>query len=187
MPEIITEIKFLSKGLLREANIAAHREKRDYCIDPELLEKFPLDFIYYVTRFHYHKKNELRLFIKTPSNEILLLDVSITRYESLPSIIFFDNDTFDIKINDRPYPNHREWQETEVLKPVRKQAKFRKNVLQAYNNNCAVCNIKDERLLRAAHIVDVRDGGNDEINNGICLCVNHEIAFDRGLLQILDD
>lgn len=30
-------------------------------------------------------------------------------------------------------------------------------------------------------------GGTDEISNGICLCTNHEIAFDNGLLKIRPD
>lgn len=188
MANIIEEIKFFSKGLLREANKAAYREKRRCCIDPKKLETFPLNFVYYVPRFFYHKKNELRLFIRIDKDDHwVLLDVSITRYETLPSIILYEDDTYEIKFNKRPYLNQREWQETETIKPVRQQAKFRQNVLKAYNNNCAVCNIKDKNLLRAAHIIDVKYGGDDEINNGICLCINHEIAFDRGLLQILPD
>lgn len=188
MANVIEEIKFFSKDLLREANKAAHREKRHCCIDPKRLETFPLDFIYYITKFFYHKRNELRLFVKIDhEGNWALLDVSMTRYETLPTIIFYEDDTFDIKFTERPYPNQREWQETEIIKPLRQQAKFRQSILKAYNNNCAVCNIKDINLLRAAHIIDVKDGGTDEISNGICLCVNHEIAFDRGLLQILPD
>jgi putative restriction endonuclease len=188
MKKISEEIKFFSKGLLREANNAAHRENRSRCIDPKYLEELPLDFVYYVTKFIYHKKNELRLFVLIDSNgHTKLLDVSITRYNSLPSIVFYEDETYDVKFNQRPYPNHREWQETETIKPVRRQAKFRQNVLKVYGNTCAVCDIKDKTLLRAAHIIDVKDGGTDEVNNGICLCTNHEIAFDRGSLQILPD
>ncbi|NEQ99098.1 MAG: HNH endonuclease, partial [Cyanothece sp. SIO2G6] len=67
---------------------------------------------------------------------------------------------------------------------VRKQDQFRKIVLGAYGNQCAVCDIKNSELLRAAHIVPVVNGGDDSVSNGICLCVNHEIAFDKGLLVI---
>ena len=31
------------------------------------------------------------------------------------------------------------------------------------------------------------EGGSDEIQNGLCLCTNHEIAFDKGLLKIKPD
>ncbi len=43
------------------------------------------------------------------------------------------------------------------------------------------------KLLRASHIWDVKNGGPDTIDNGIALCVNHEIAFDKGLVKILPD
>ena len=51
MADVIEEMKFFSKELLREANNAAHREKRRCCIDPKRLETFPLDFVYYVPSF----------------------------------------------------------------------------------------------------------------------------------------
>jgi putative restriction endonuclease len=184
----IREFRFFSKNLLREANTAAHREKRRGCIDPKKLESFPPDFIFYVTKYIYHKRNELRLFVLTSTEgHTELLDISIVRYQTLPVITLYENDTCDIKFNERPYPNLREWQESESIKPVRQQAKFRLGILNAYKNQCSVCEIKDKSLLRAAHIIDVKDGGTDDISNGICLCVNHEIAFDRGILKILPD
>jgi len=182
------DLKFFSKGLLREANNAAHREKRSRCIDPKHIEALPLYYIYYVIDAMYHRKNELRLFIRTASTgTVELLDVSVTRYESLPSITFLDDGTWQVNLTKRPYPNFREWQESEMKKPVRGQGKFRQRVLSSYENSCAVCHIDDKSLLRAAHIVDVKDGGTDEIDNGICLCANHETAFDKGLLRILPD
>lgn len=188
MANIIVEKKFFSKVLLREANNAAHREKRSHCIDLKRLETFSFDFIFYVEKIYFHKKNEIRLFVIIDNNgAFALLDVSITRYKSLPSIIFYEDNTFEIIINNRPYPNQREWQESEIKRPVRKQDQFRKEILICYNNTCAVCNIDDEKILKAAHIHDVKDGGDDSVNNGICLCANHEIAFDKGILKILPD
>ena len=43
--------------------------------------------------------------------------------------------------------------------------------------------MKEPSILRAAHIVPVAKGGSDEIENGLCLCTNHEIAFDRCLIK----
>lgn len=43
------------------------------------------------------------------------------------------------------------------------------------------------RKKRAAHIVPVAKGGVDDITNGICLCTNHELAFDKGLIKIRPD
>lgn len=56
--------------------------------------------------------------------------------------------------------------------------------MRSYKSKCAVCGIQEPKILRAAHIVPVTKGGNDKISNGICLCTNHEIAFDNGLLKI---
>jgi putative restriction endonuclease len=134
----------------------------------------------------YHKKNEVRLKVQTDENgSYQFIDVSITRYESLPEIEYLENGEYNVILNKIPYPNGREWQEIEIKKPLRKQDKFRKEILLKYNSCCCVCDIKDKSLLRAAHILAVADGGLDEISNGILLCVNHEIAFDKGLLKIL--
>ena len=183
--KVVEEYRFFSKPLLKKANEAAHREKRNRCINPEKIEKLPLDFIYYVIGFLYHKKNELRLRILVDENgNFEFIDVSVTRYYSLPLIQFFDDDTCNIKQGERPYPNGREWQESEVKKPLRKQSKFRKLVLSNYSNTCALCEINEPSLLRAAHIWDVKDGGPDTEENGICLCINHETGFDKGLIKI---
>ncbi|HBL75730.1 MAG: hypothetical protein A2W90_17340 [Bacteroidetes bacterium GWF2_42_66] len=186
--KIVEEYKFFSKPLLKKANDAALREKRNKCINPAIVDSLPLDYVFYVTGFMYHKKNELRLtVIIDESGKSELLDVSVTRYQSLPTIRYFDDGNFDVKFSERPYPNGREWQEIEVKKPLRNQIHFRKIVLSAYNNCCSLCDMNEITLLRAAHILDVKNGGPDSIDNGICLCVNHEIAFDNGKLRINPD
>ena len=186
--EIYEEYRFFSKPLLKEANEASNREKRNKCINPSLIESLPLDFVFHVVKFIYHRKNELRLFVEIDeTGKIELLDTSITRYKALPTIRYFKNGKYEINFTERPYPNGREWQESEIKKPLRKQSKFRKEVLEAYKNCCAVCELNLPSLLRASHIWDVKNGGPDTINNGIALCVNHEIAFDSGLLIIKPD
>ena len=117
------------------------------------------------------------------------MDMTNERYFMLPiakwnektqEYIFEDENEIRKKF---PYKN-REWTEKVVKQPYRRQGKFRKEILRAYNNTCAV---KEPKILRAAHIVPVAKGGTDEISNGICLCTNHEIAFDNGLLKIRPD
>lgn len=61
---------------------------------------------------------------------------------------------------------------------------FRWKVLDAYGKQCAVCRCKEEKLLEAAHIKAVADGGNDDVRNGICLCANHHLMFDEKLIEI---
>lgn len=180
------EYKFLSKGLLREANKAAHREKRSRCIHPEIVNNLPLNFVYYVVGMFYHRKNEVRLqILMDEEGNTELLDMSVTRYMSLPTIKFFGDGKFKVEFPERPYLNGREWQETEIKKPIRQQNKFRDEVLLKYGSTCSLCSIEEQSLLRAAHILGVTEGGQDSINNGICLCVNHEIAFDRGIIKVL--
>lgn len=121
-----------------------------------------------------------------------LLDVSITRFYSLPTAKTYRDGRIEFEEPEetekrRPYPDRREWQETLVRKPVRRQERFRETVLAAYGHQCAVCEVNTSALLRAAHIVPVVNSDDDSIQNGICLCANHEIAFDAGLLRILPD
>ena len=123
---------------------------------------------------------------------MVLLDVSMTRFEALSRSKTYSDGTIEFEdpeetMKRRPYPNGRQWQETQTKKPIRKQDDFRKIVLKAYKSECAICDVNLEPLLRAAHIVPVINSDDDTVQNGICLCANHEIAFDKGLLQIFPD
>ena len=61
---------------------------------------------------------------------------------------------------------------------------FRKKVLAVYHSKCAICRCEEEKLLEAAHIKPVCEGGTDDVNNGICLCANHHKMLDNGLIKI---
>lgn len=62
-------------------------------------------------------------------------------------------------------------------------ADFRKRVLGAYSNRCAVCGVQLE-LVDAAHIIPVAaSSSTDETKNGISLCKLHHTAFDRNLIS----
>lgn len=139
----------------------------------------------------YHKKDEVRVMILFDVNGSSgYLDMSELRYNAIPIAIMHENGKIeyeDPKVTDtkRSFLNGREWSEkTTGPTPVRKQGRFRRLVLEAYDNQCAVCNLKGTALLRAAHITPVVEDNDDTVNNGICLCHNHEIAFDRGILKI---
>ena len=65
-----------------------------------------------------------------------------------------------------------------------RQKGFRRRVLIAYGDQCAVCRVQ-LNLVQAAHIVPVHvDGSNDLTQNGLALCSNHHQAYDSGLLGI---
>ena len=65
------------------------------------------------------------------------------------------------------------------------QARFRGSVLVAYASRCAICELKEVRLLDAAHIVgDVEAAGEARVANGLSLCSIHHRAFDQYLVGV---
>lgn len=65
------------------------------------------------------------------------------------------------------------------------QARFRGRVLVAYSSLCAICRLKESRLLDAAHIAsDLEVRGEPVIANGLSLCSIHHRAFDQDLVGV---
>jgi len=65
------------------------------------------------------------------------------------------------------------------------QRRFRGQVLPAYRDQCAICRLKELRLLDAAHIVgDLEGRGDAVVSNGVSLCSIHHRAFDQDLIGI---
>ena len=65
---------------------------------------------------------------------------------------------------------------------------FRSQLLYAYGDRCAVCNLGRRGLLDAAHIVDdAEDHGEPVIQNGLALCRIHHGAYDQFLIGIRPD
>jgi putative restriction endonuclease len=68
------------------------------------------------------------------------------------------------------------------------QARFRGQVLAAYRDTCAICRLKELRLLDAAHIVgDAQPSGEPVVSNGLSLCSIHHRAFDQDLVGVSPD
>jgi putative restriction endonuclease len=68
------------------------------------------------------------------------------------------------------------------------QARFRRRVVPAYSSQCAICRLKELRLLDAAHILrDVLEAGEPTIQNGLSLCAIHHRAFDQNLVGVSPD
>lgn len=68
------------------------------------------------------------------------------------------------------------------------QGRFRARVIPAYRNRCAICRLKELRLLDAAHIVgDLEELGEPVVSNGVSLCSIHHRAFDKNLVGISPD
>ena len=68
------------------------------------------------------------------------------------------------------------------------QARFRGRVVPAYSSQCAICTLKELRLLDAAHILaDVEEHGEPAVQNGLSLCAIHHRAFDQNLVGVSAD
>ena len=82
-------------------------------------------------------------------------------------------------------PKERQRVVTEVSRLTR-EAGFRRQVLFAYGNRCAVTRVQ-LRLVDAAHILPVGAPGSvDDVRNGVALSPTYHRAFDAGLI-FLDD
>ncbi|PPI20182.1 restriction endonuclease [Rathayibacter sp. AY1B1] len=61
---------------------------------------------------------------------------------------------------------------------------FSNRVRAAYGNRCAMCGL-GLNLIEGAHIVPVASPySNDETRNGLALCANHHLAYDRALVSV---
>lgn len=68
---------------------------------------------------------------------------------------------------------------------------FRRLVLSAYDESCAVCGMRVSTssgisVIDAAHILPFNRFYNDDVRNGLGLCKTHHWLFDRGLLSVDD-
>jgi len=77
---------------------------------------------------------------------------------------------------------------TAAVKQRIHQATFRERVIDAYRQQCALCRLRHEELLDAAHIIpDADPNGEPLVPNGIALCKLHHAAFDRFFLSVRPD
>jgi putative restriction endonuclease len=68
------------------------------------------------------------------------------------------------------------------------QRGFRERVLRAYQVQCAICRLRHQEFLDAAHILaDTHPNGEPTVSNGIALCKIHHTAYDRHILGIRPD
>jgi putative restriction endonuclease len=68
------------------------------------------------------------------------------------------------------------------------QVAFRERVLRAYRERCALCRLRHQELLDAAHIIpDTELEGDLVVSNGLALCKLHHAAFDRFFFAVRPD
>jgi putative restriction endonuclease len=108
--------------------------------------------------------------------------------------------TFTVSVEERRFANlgsvPPDSEETEirrryVTREFRQrlhQREFRERVVRAYQYHCAVCRLRRDELLDAAHIVpDADPRGVAAVANGLALCTLHHAAFDRDVIGITPD
>lgn len=180
--------KVFTKNELVHANNAAIREKRNQAIKGEFVNSLPEEGLFPIGQaFDEHNKGEVRVKILfDEEGQYGLLDLSKTRYDQLPIAEIINGNVQLTYTSEQLYPEGREYVEKVVRKVVR-QKKFRRQVLSAYGNQCAMCDVSEVPLLRAAHIYPAHLCADDTINNGICLCANHDAAYEKGSVCITPD
>jgi putative restriction endonuclease len=82
-----------------------------------------------------------------------------------------------------PFNPGRRYAETTVRARLH-QRPFRDRVLLAYHSQCALCRLRHEPLLDAAHIKEDADGGEPIVPNGMAMCAIHHRAFDAHVLGV---
>jgi putative restriction endonuclease len=86
---------------------------------------------------------------------------------------------------DDPIERQYEFRETRTRVH---RAHFRRLVLRPYDKQCAICSLRQERLLDAAHIIgDLEEHGEPVVSNGLSLCSIHHRAFDNQLVGVSPD
>jgi putative restriction endonuclease len=75
----------------------------------------------------------------------------------------------------------------ETISKLTRDANFRKQVVSAYEQRCAVTRVQ-LKLIDAAHILPVgADGSTDSVRNGLSLAPTYHRAFDNGLIYLTPD
>lgn len=67
------------------------------------------------------------------------------------------------------------------------QAEFRRRVVTAYRQRCALCSLRHRELLDAAHITADSESGEPIVSNGLALCKLHHAAFDNYFFAVTPD
>jgi putative restriction endonuclease len=83
-------------------------------------------------------------------------------------------------------PLRREYA-TRIVRQRLFQAEFRRRVVDAYRQRCALCSLRHRELLDAAHITADSDSGEPIVSNGMSLCKLHHAAFDNYFFAITPD
>jgi putative restriction endonuclease len=92
------------------------------------------------------------------------------------------------QLNDPAALTARRQYVTAVVRQRLHQHGFRERVLRAYQQCCAICRLRHDELLEAAHILpDIHPFGEPVVPNGLALCKLHHVAFDANIIGVTPD
>ena len=169
---------FGSDGLLRyryRGNDPSHHDNRGLRV--AMRQRLPLIYFHGIVEGKYEA--DYPVFVVGDSPESLTFTVSVDerRFASLGNV---SDDPVETDIRRRYV--------TRTVQHRLHQQEFRERVLEAYRRHCAICRLKREQLLEAAHIIaDADERGAPVIPNGIALCKLHHGAFDAHLMTVRPD
>lgn len=121
-----------------------------------------------------------RNFINTHKEEII-------KYYRLINYVNFENflaNEVKDSLNDNDY-RERFYNSFVKIRNSTIQSNFRKRLLNEFQSKCAICNIHNESLLIASHIIPYHMCWEDAVlpedsENGLLLCVLHDSLFESG-------
>ena len=86
---------------------------------------------------------------------------------------------------DRPFEAKEARRRTpDLVVRIERNPLFKFEVVKRFRGLCAVSDLAVPKMLEAAHVVPVSQGGSDDPRNGILLSASHHRAFDRHLWSI---
>ncbi len=140
-------------------------------------ERCPLVYFHGIERATYLAAWPVYVVADEPSRLRFLVQVEAARFsEAAPT-----------EPDDAEAPLRRRYATHEVRVRLHQQ-EFRVRVLRAYRERCALCRLRYETLLDAAHITPDSDPlGEPLISNGVALCKLHHAAFDQDFIAIRPD
>jgi putative restriction endonuclease len=203
-PQGIFKPKILSRSIPLSITTAPIRPGKARPYDDSIRSDGFLTYKYRGTDPNHHENEGLRAAMREQVPLIYLVGIAVGWYSAAyPAYIVGDDaDSLAVtvaiddslvvgvprdRVADRVTEARRAYA-TQVVRRRIHQDKFRHNVLVAYRDSCAICNLKHRQLLEAAHILPDSDPrGTPEVSNGLSLCRLHHAAFDSYIVGIRPD
>lgn len=175
---------FSSDGLLRYRYRGTNPEHADnHGLRRAMLHRIPLVYFFRIVKGKYLAVWPVFIVGDNPETLTFMVEVDDAQFMSSG----FGQQVAEYRIEDDATAARRSYITASVRQRLH-QRSFRERVLRAYQEQCAMCRLRHEELLDAAHIIPDSDpGGEPLVRNGLALCKLHHAAFDRQFIGIRPD